>query len=93
MENKIICRLCKRVVFRITKHHLIPKQKNTDGRTIEVCIPCGKQLHALFTNGELKKLDTLEKLLAQPRVTTWVAWIKNKDREDIRFSGKGGFHK
>jgi 5-methylcytosine-specific restriction protein A len=86
------CQLCTRDVHKITKHHLIPKQKNSDGRTIKVCIPCSKQVHALFSNAELKKLDTLEKLLERPEIQKWISWIRKTDLEDIKYSSKAKFH-
>ena len=56
------CVLCKREVKVITKHHLIQKQKKGK-EIIKVCVSCSKQIHALFTNAELKqKYNTLEKL-------------------------------
>lgn len=86
------CELCERFVVKITKHHLIPKQKNSDGRTVKFCIPCSKQVHALFSNRELKEFDTIEKLKKNSKVEKWINWIKNKDIEDIKYHGKARFH-
>jgi len=84
-----VCELCGRDVERTTKHHLRPKHKHTDGRTITVCIPCGKQIHALFTNNELKKgYDSIEKLLASEKIQKWVAWVRKKNPRDIKYHGK-----
>ena len=60
-----------------TKHHLVPQQvsrhknkylKTDEGNFLWVCVECHSQIHALFSNQELKELyDTKEKLLAEPR--------------------------
>ena len=88
-----VCNLCGREVDRMSRHHLIPRQKNSDGKTVKFCIPCSKQVHALFTNSQLKKLNTIEKLKVEPTIQKWVDWIKTKDLENIKYSGRGGFHK
>ena len=60
--QKETCELCGREV-PLTKHHSTPKQKKgKKGEAIYLCGPCHKQVHALFTNSELKKLNTVEKL-------------------------------
>ena len=86
------CELCERGVEKISIHHLIPKQKNTDGRTAELCIPCGKQLHALYSNRELKKLDTIEKLRSEEKIKQWIEWVEKKNPNDIKYHGKARFH-
>lgn len=87
------CELCEREVNKTSNHHLVPQQKGTDKRKARLCIPCSKQVHALFTNRELKKLDTIEKLKAETKVQKWIAWISKRTLENIKYSGKGGFHK
>ncbi len=90
----MICELCDRDVEIRTKHHLIPKQKKTDGKYAWFCIPCSKQVHALFTNKELKKYyNTVSKLKAHPKVQKWIEWVRKKNPGDIRYHGKGGFNK
>jgi len=80
------CAICERDVSFITKHHLIPKQKG--GReTINVCKPCQKQIHALFTNYILKiKYSSIEKIKNNPDMKKFINWIKNKDIETVRAS-------
>lgn len=76
------CRLCERDGVETTLHHFIPKQKNTDGRKVRICVGCHKQLHALFTNNELKHdFDSLEAMKADEKVMKFVAWIKKKPAE------------
>lgn len=89
-----VCSLCKRTVNIVTKHHLIPKQKNSDNRVAMVCIPCQKQIHALFTNRELKQqYDTIGKLRKSIKIEKWIDWVNKKNPNNIRYYGKGGFHK
>jgi 5-methylcytosine-specific restriction endonuclease McrA len=63
-----------------TAHHLIPRQKGgKKGEKIYLCVPCHKQIHKMFDNGELKKnYSTLEKLLESEKVRTWVEWIRRR---------------
>ena len=101
----MICQLCARDVNQLTKHHLIPKQKINRRkwrrsyrkfekppweRKIDVCIPCGKQIHALFTNKELKKeYNTLEALKSSPKIQKWINWVIKKNPQNIKYHGKG----
>ena len=64
------------------KHHLIPRsKKGKKTPTILVCKDCADQVHKLFTNKELaKEFNTLEKLLADPKIQKWIAWVKNKKK-------------
>ena len=86
----MMCELCEREVYETTKHHLVPKQKMNKRwkksykkfnkpiweRTIKICIPCSKQIHALFTNRELKEnFDSLEKLKADLKTQKWIEWV------------------
>lgn len=88
------CQLCERESSKITKHHLIPKQKGTDHKTIRVCISCSKQIHVLFTNEELKReYNTLQKLKLSPEVQKWIEWVRKKDPRNIKHRRKGWFHK
>jgi hypothetical protein len=86
-EDRIIfCPVCKRVPPQFEKHHLKPRsqEKGIRKKTIFVCIDCGDQIHQLFTNKELaKEYDTLEKLLADPKIQKWIAWVKNKKKFGI----------
>jgi hypothetical protein len=58
--------------------------------TIDCCVPCSKQVHALFTNGEMKRqFNTLEKLKNDPKVQNWITWRrKHPSVEDIKYGGK-----
>ena len=52
------CKLCQRNCPKLTEHHLVPRQqtkrkKQEPGPTTDICAPCHKQIHVLFTNKEL----------------------------------------
>lgn len=82
MKEKDKCTICKRIPSSLEKHHLDPKKRK--GKTIPVCVDCADQVHQLFTNKELgREYNTLEKLLASPKIQKWVEWIKNKKRFGI----------
>ncbi len=98
MENLNLkqCELCKLEVQHLCKHHLVPQQKSKGmdkelrHATIDCCRPCSKQVHALFTNSEMKRqFYTLEKLKDDPKVQAWIVWRrKHPNVEDIKYSGK-----
>ncbi len=92
-----ICELCKRGDVILNRHHLVPKQKKGKNKLdnfIDTCIPCSKQIHALFTNKELKReYNSLETLKSSKKIRKWIKWVRKKNPIDIRYSGKGGFHK
>ena len=75
-----ICPLCGRPIPDAQKdaHHLVPKSKG--GRATEFLHRiCHRQIHALFSEGELaKRYQTVEALLAHPEIQVFVAWVKNK---------------
>lgn len=79
-----ICDICERENLPLVRHHLIPKSKH--GRAvIKVCKPCGKQVHALFTNLELeRRYNTLEKLKRAPEMRRFLKWIRKTDKIDLR---------
>jgi hypothetical protein len=75
-----ICPICEREIPEDQKdeHHLVPKSK---GGRATVCLHrvCHRQIHAIFTESQLaKKFSTVEALLEDPAVQTFVTWIKSK---------------
>lgn len=89
MKDK--CSLCKRIYYSNegrfpvsgpTKHHLIPKQKYRgrwkDAKYEWICNTCHKQINKIFTNNELKQLNTIEKLRNHPNVKKYIKWIYKK---------------
>lgn len=89
------CELCRRVVGEITRHHLLPKSRLrklkrkskklrkrdlTDAdRTIALCRPCHRNIHACLENKELEReYYTPEKLATHPDVRRFTQWIKDR---------------
>lgn len=61
---------------------MVPKSKGgTD--TTDVCKQCHKQVHALFTNNELKsKYHTVDLLKQHPEMGKYLEWVKDKPIEE-----------
>jgi 5-methylcytosine-specific restriction enzyme A len=74
------CELCGREDVEVTIHHLIPKEMGgTFMPTAILCIPCHKQIHALFTNEQLADgLDTIDRLRSHPELQKFLKWIKKQ---------------
>ena len=95
MEQPTKCEICG-CECKPTVHHLIPQQqsrhknkylKTDEGNYLWVCTECHSQIHALFTNYELKTLyPTKELLLAEPRFAKFVEW--RKKHPDFKGSSK-----
>ena len=79
------CELCQRDVKQLTAHHLVPRQtvkrkQAESGPTIEICSPCHRQIHVLYTNLELARdLNTVDKLKSEPRMHKFLNWIKKQN--------------
>ena len=79
------CRLCERDVKQLTVHHLIPRQtvkrkQAASGATIDICSPCHRQIHSLYTNLELARyLNTPDKLKSEPKMEKFLSWIRKQD--------------
>ena len=85
------CALCHRVVptERISdpqvlqKHHLRPEERATSP-TVLLCRPCHDQIHAVFTNAELRSdYATIEALRSADRLHGYLEWIRGTDKLDI----------
>jgi len=80
------CPLCEREVPAnlLQAHHLQTRRKDRFD-TERICAPCHVQVHALFTNNELRDerrgLDTVEGLLADERMARAVAFIRKQPPE------------
>jgi len=82
------CALCRRVVpdERISdpqvvqEHHLRPEERATSP-TVALCRPCHDQIHAVFTNAELRAdYDTIEALRSADRLDGYLEWIRGTDK-------------
>ena len=81
MKKKIgTCELCERSDVETTIHHLIPKEEGgTHGPRADLCIPCHKNIHALYSNQELAlRLNSVEALRADEKVWKFIRWIKKQ---------------
>ena len=74
------CELCEREDVDTTVHHLLPKEMGgTFGPTANLCIPCHKQIHALYTNEEIAvRLTTIPKLKEDPQLLRFLKWIRKQ---------------
>ncbi|WP_338780949.1 HNH endonuclease signature motif containing protein [Metabacillus sp. FJAT-52054] len=74
------CGLCRRNDVEITIHHLIPKEMGGAYlATANLCIPCHKQIHALYTNEELAaRLSTIENLQRDEKLSKFIKWIRKQ---------------
>lgn len=56
-----------------------------------LCRPCHDQIHAVFTNEELREgYDTIDRLRDADRLEDYVAWIRGTDKLDIRVTTSNG---
>ncbi|MFD2614290.1 HNH endonuclease [Paenibacillus gansuensis] len=80
MERTGLCELCGREDVETTKHHLTPKEEGgTFLGTADLCIPCHKQIHALYTNKELAlRLNTIEALQSDGQIAKYLRWIRKQ---------------
>ncbi|PAF19909.1 hypothetical protein CHH69_12350 [Terribacillus saccharophilus] len=74
------CKLCGRDEVTLTEHHLIPKEMGgTFLDTAMICIPCHKQIHALYTNEELAaRLPSIEALRTDEKLSKYIKWIRKQ---------------
>ncbi|KFZ41757.1 HNH endonuclease [Anoxybacillus flavithermus] len=80
---KGICELCGREDVVLTVHHLTPKEYGGT-ETAKLCIPCHKQIHAIYTNEELaSRLYTIERLQCDEQIASFVRWIRKQPAERI----------
>jgi len=79
------CELCDRPVLQLTVHHLIPRSQVRRSErstlpTANICSACHKQLHALFSNRDLKaKYSSIEELRSAPEMQKFLTWVRKQD--------------
>jgi 5-methylcytosine-specific restriction protein A len=85
------CALCRRRIPDeriadpqvVQEHHLRPEQR-ADSPTVMLCRPCHDQIHALFTNEELREdYDKAEALRGADRLQDYLDWIRGTEKLDI----------
>jgi hypothetical protein len=86
------CALCRRQVpvehiddpQAVQEHHLRPEERATSP-TVTLCRPCHDQVHAVFTNEELREeFDTVAALQGADRLEAYLAWIRGTNKLDIQ---------
>ncbi|GAK03967.1 hypothetical protein JCM19037_2335 [Geomicrobium sp. JCM 19037] len=79
------CELCGRHPVKCTTHHLLPKvEGGTFGETANLCIPCHKQIHALYTNQEIAaRLTTIRALKEDAKLRSFIRWIRKQSPNTI----------
>ncbi|MDO7904875.1 HNH endonuclease [Paenibacillus sp. JX-17] len=85
------CELCGRAGVETTLHHLTPKELGgTFLPTANLCIPCHKQIHHLYTNKQLveQQLNTIEALQHDPAISSFIKWIRKQPAGTIPRSRK-----
>lgn len=87
-----MCALCQRVVPDekiddpqvVQKHHLRPERR-AESPTVMLCRPCHRQIHAVFTNEELREAyDTIDALQSADRLQGYIGWIRGTDKLEIQ---------
>jgi hypothetical protein len=85
------CALCRRTfpdevhadpqAFQV--HHLRPERR-AESPTATLCRPCHDQVHALFTNEELREsYDTVAALRSADRLSGYLSWIRGTAKLEI----------
>ncbi|WP_160133372.1 hypothetical protein [Halococcus salsus] len=76
------CVICEREV-ETTRHHLIPKNRK-ESPIVPVCGPCHRQIHAVFTNHELKhRFNTVTALKESAEMEKFAAWIRKTNKKHV----------
>ncbi|WP_096155201.1 MULTISPECIES: hypothetical protein [Bacillus] len=88
--NTGTCELCRREHVEITVHHLTPKEMDgTFLPTTNLCIPCHKQIHALYPNEELAvRLNTIALLRKDEKISKFLRWIRKQPSTKIPITRK-----
>ena len=91
MKDKGTCELCG-IEAELTKHHLCPASKcknkykqikEDDNNHIWICRQCHDHIHATYDNSWLRdNLNTIEKLLADDKIMSFVSWRKKHPEFD-----------
>lgn len=80
-----VCKLCMRKLPEkyITRHHLTPENRK-ESEVIKLCQPCHDQVHAVFTNHELREsYNSAEDLRRAERIKDFINWISDTKKVDI----------
>lgn len=85
MDNTEKCELCGSE-FNLTRHHLVPKLKaknkykeirDDDSNILIVCRSCHDQIHALYSESQLRDLYSSKEALSEaPELKKFISWKK-----------------
>jgi 5-methylcytosine-specific restriction enzyme A len=80
-----VCQLCGRSPVETTVHHLLPREMGGSyGPTANLCIPCHKHIHAVYTNEELAaRLSSLQELREDETIARFIKWIRKQPPSKI----------
>ncbi len=54
-------------------------KRRDPARTVDLCRPCHRNVHASLSNGDLEKgYDSLESLSAHPDVRRFTEWVRDR---------------
>ena len=71
--------LCERTGVPLERHHLVPENR-ARSPVAPVCPPCHDQLHATFTDEELREsYDSVEALRESDRMAAFVSFVSGTD--------------
>jgi hypothetical protein len=85
------CALCRRSIPHeriadpavVQEHHLIPENR-AESPTVDLCRPCHNQIHAVFTNAELRNsYNTIKTLRNAERLSGYIDWIRTTEKLTI----------
>ena len=77
------CAVCEREV-ETTRHHLTPKNRK-ESPVAQICGPCHRQIHAVFTNHELKhRFNTVADLKESEEMQKFASWIRKTNKEHVQ---------
>jgi hypothetical protein len=85
------CQLCRRSFPEdhltdpraIQRHHLVPENRK-ESPTVTLCRPCHEQVHATYTNEELRaEYDTIAALRDADRLQGYLGWIRTTAKLDV----------
>ena len=77
------CAICERSV-ETTRHHLTP-QNRKESPIARICDPCHRQIHAVFSNHELKqRFNTVADLKESEEMRKFASWIRKTNKENVQ---------
>ncbi|MGN7356339.1 HNH endonuclease [Paenibacillus sp. SAF-054] len=81
MKDNGKCECCGREGVVTTVHHLTPKERGgAQLPTAQLCIPCHKQIHHLYTNKQIVDLGltTVAALQQDAAMKAFIRWIRKQ---------------